>query len=136
MTLAEALQTYLAANDPEGFGCACSPTTTCGPCLARIKQAPLYAALAEHEAQQQEPTNWPPRFTFMPEGIAGLFLRKHFKDATFDQQQELAKIIRECAGQAQQQEPQDTSDAISERRRLMIAEIERNAILALKEPTP
>lgn len=38
---------YLADNDPEGFGCACTPKHTCGPCRAHKQQAPLRAALQE-----------------------------------------------------------------------------------------
>lgn len=42
---------------------------------------------------------WPPRFTFTPEGIAGLFLRKHFATASGEHQQELAYLLRECVEQ-------------------------------------
>lgn len=45
------------------------------------------------------PSNWPPRFTFTPEGIAGLFLRKHFATASEEHQQELASLLRECVEQ-------------------------------------
>ncbi len=45
MSLREAVEKYLADNDPEGFGCACTPKTTCGPCWERRRQAPLYQAL-------------------------------------------------------------------------------------------
>ena len=45
------------------------------------------------------PPNWPPRLTFTPEGIAGLFLRKHFATANGEHQQELAGLLRECVEQ-------------------------------------
>ena len=51
--LAQALREFLAANDTEGFGCACSPTQMCGPCRWRTAHAPLRAALAEHDATPQ-----------------------------------------------------------------------------------
>lgn len=42
-------------------------------------------------------TDWPPRFTFTPEGIAGLFLRKYFgSTAGKEQQTELAGLLRWC----------------------------------------
>jgi hypothetical protein len=41
--------------------------------------------------------DWPPRFTFTPEGVAGLWLRKHFPDATGEHQQELADLFRAYA---------------------------------------
>ena len=44
-------------------------------------------------------TDWPPRFTFTPDGIAGLFLRKHFATASGEHQQELAALLRYCVEQ-------------------------------------
>ncbi len=44
--LRDAIKNYLSDNDPEGFGCACSPNHLCGPCRAARRQRPLYEALA------------------------------------------------------------------------------------------
>ena len=37
---------FLADNDTEGFGCACTPTSQCGPCQWETRTRPLRAALA------------------------------------------------------------------------------------------
>jgi hydrogenase maturation factor len=39
------LKKYLQENDPTEFGCACSPTSICGPCMERNRQAPLHTVL-------------------------------------------------------------------------------------------
>ena len=46
--LREALDTYLAANDPSEFGCACDLSVghLCGPCFAEKQQCPLREALS------------------------------------------------------------------------------------------
>lgn len=43
--LRTAVGQYLAENDPEGFGCACEPNYTCGPCNAHKRQQVLRNAL-------------------------------------------------------------------------------------------
>lgn len=55
MNLREVVEKYLADNDPEGFGCACEPKRTCGPCLARQRQKPLRDALASPAVHPVEP---------------------------------------------------------------------------------
>ena len=45
--------------------------------------------------------NWPPRFTFTPEGIAAMFLRKHFPDAGEKEVNELAELLRSVSRAAQ-----------------------------------
>ena len=52
---------YLQANDPDGFGCACTPDHKCGPCNEYDRQNPLHEALstpinldALHEALARE----------------------------------------------------------------------------------
>lgn len=44
--LVAVIKQYLSKNDPEGFGCACTPERKCGPCRAYDSQQPLRAALA------------------------------------------------------------------------------------------
>lgn len=39
------LTKYLKDFDPEGFGCACTPTSKCGPCTEAKRQEPLKKAL-------------------------------------------------------------------------------------------
>ena len=39
------LTKYLKDYDTEGFGCACTPTSTCGTCRERKRQEPLQKAL-------------------------------------------------------------------------------------------
>lgn len=46
--LRAAIVQYLAENDPEGFGCACGPEHTCGPCNAAERQNVLRAALGSN----------------------------------------------------------------------------------------
>jgi hypothetical protein len=41
-----------------------------------------------------EPSDWPPRFTVTPEGAAGLFLRARCHDATGEDQQALADLLK------------------------------------------
>lgn len=42
-----AIETFLEQNDTEGFGCACTPNHTCGPCSAFERQQVLRNALKE-----------------------------------------------------------------------------------------
>lgn len=48
LRLRDAVEFYLAANDPSEFGCACDPSVghLCGPCHAHKQQTPLRQALA------------------------------------------------------------------------------------------
>lgn len=42
-----AIEKFLRDNNPEGFGCACSPGgTLCGPCSEAKRQEPLHKVLA------------------------------------------------------------------------------------------
>lgn len=43
-----AIVRYLAENDTEGFGCACEPNHTCGPCSAHKRQQVLRDALGSN----------------------------------------------------------------------------------------
>ena len=57
--LREAIEQYLAENDPSEFGCACDPSVghLCGPCFAHKQQTVLRKALALPRARclrQQE----------------------------------------------------------------------------------
>jgi hypothetical protein len=47
--LATVLRNWLKDNDPEGFGCACTPDNICGTCRERSRQAPLRRALETYE---------------------------------------------------------------------------------------
>lgn len=44
--LREGIVKYLTNNDPEGFGCACEPNYTCGPCSASERQVVLREAIS------------------------------------------------------------------------------------------
>jgi hypothetical protein len=51
--------------------------------------------------EREAANNWPPRFKFTPEGIAALYLRKHFADrAGPDEVKELADLLRAPQQQA------------------------------------
>lgn len=54
-----AIVRYLAENDTEGFGCACEPNYTCGPCSAHKRQQVLRDALTPNE-QVKRPTEAQP----------------------------------------------------------------------------
>jgi len=45
-TLLKAVQQFLMDNDPDGFGCACTPHHMCGPCSAYKRQTVLRDAIA------------------------------------------------------------------------------------------
>lgn len=45
--LRAAVKRYLAENNPEDFGCACTPGHACGPCHTAERQKALRAALAQ-----------------------------------------------------------------------------------------
>lgn len=44
-SLVDAIKLFLKNNDPEGFGCACTPLYKCGPCTEREQQKPLRQAI-------------------------------------------------------------------------------------------
>ena len=49
-----AIVRYLAENDTEGFGCACEPNHTCGPCSAHKRQQVLRDALGSNVEVQRD----------------------------------------------------------------------------------
>lgn len=49
-----AIVRYLAENDTEGFGCACEPNHTCGPCSAHKRQQVLRDALGSNALAQAD----------------------------------------------------------------------------------
>lgn len=53
LTLITDLDVYLLQNDTEGFGCACTPVTKCGPCRRSNLMAPLIRIVVK--AKTSEP---------------------------------------------------------------------------------
>ena len=63
-----AIVRYLAENDTEGFGCACEPNHTCGPCSAHKRQQVLRDALGSNVLAQGREAGLPAK---RPSGAAG-----------------------------------------------------------------
>lgn len=51
VAMREGVEQYLEENNPEGFGCACEPNHTCGPCSAYKRQKVLRDAIDTSQAE-------------------------------------------------------------------------------------